>query len=117
MCLVAQCTRCTGSPLSKIYIGNQILAIKTLDKSTKKDKEIPVERSVPWYKILYQEIREGCVVRTDLKLCQLAPCMLVRRDGHSFLSNLGDRGVICCFSTDALPARVPVCKGVNVLQL
>jgi hypothetical protein len=78
MCLVAQCTRCTGSPLSKIYIGNQILAIKTLDKSTKKDKEIPVERSVPWYKILYQEIREGCVVRTDLKLCQLAPCMLVR---------------------------------------
>ena len=57
MCLEAQRTTRAGSPLSKIYIWNQILAIKTLDKSTKKDKEIPVERSVPWYKFLYQEIR------------------------------------------------------------
>ena len=57
MCLVAQRTRRAGSTLSKIYIGNQILAIKTLDKSKKKEKEIPVERSVPWYKFLYQEIR------------------------------------------------------------
>jgi hypothetical protein len=35
----------------------------------------------------------------------------------ALLSNLGDRGVICCFSTDALPARVPVCKRLSVLQL
>jgi hypothetical protein len=34
------------------------IAIKSLDKSRKKEKEIPVECSVPWYKILYQEIRE-----------------------------------------------------------
>ncbi len=57
MCLVAQRTRRAGSTLNKIYIGNQILAIKTLHKSKKKDKDIPVERSVPWYKFLYQEIR------------------------------------------------------------